>query len=70
MNNIDIIDLIDKLTELQYKTQFLQTIPLLLHKLENSNDYIIDKVVDGGLMINNDIDKEFQNIIDNLNKNK
>ena len=56
MNNIDIIDLIDKLTELQYKTQFLQTIPLLLHKLENSNDYIIDK--------------EFQNIIDNLNKNK
>ena len=53
MNNIDIIDLIDKLTELQYKTQFLQTIPLLLHKLENSNDYIIDKVVDGGLLINN-----------------
>ena len=70
MNNIDIIDLIDKLTELQYKTQFLQTIPLLLYKLENSNDYIINKVVDGGLLINHDIDKEFQNIIDNLNKNK
>lgn len=62
-NDIDILDILDSFTYLKNKTQYLQTIPLLLCKLESPQDYITDDIVQGGLMINDDINNEFTKLI-------